>query len=77
MKAYIEIQVEPGNNLQSILSVMRTIEGIQEVFAVTGHADLIASIEASNLKEIANLVTERIHSIRGITNTVTMVCVED
>ncbi|MBE44453.1 MAG: hypothetical protein CMO16_04655 [Thaumarchaeota archaeon] len=77
MKAYVEIQVEPGNNLQSILSVMRTIEGIQEVFAVTGHTDLIASIEASNLKEIANLVTERIHSIRGITNTVTMVCVED
>ena len=77
MKAYVEIQVEPGNNLQSILSVMRTIEGIQEVFAVTGHTDLIASIEASNLKEIANLVTERIHSIRGITNTVTMVCFED
>jgi DNA-binding Lrp family transcriptional regulator len=77
MKAYVEIKVEPGSNIQSILSVMRTVEGVKEAFAVTGHTDLIASIEAVNLREIADLVTQRIHPIRGITSTETMVCVEE
>ncbi len=77
MKAYVEIKVEPGSNILSILSVMRTVEGVRDSYAVTGHTDLIASIEASNLKEIADIVTQRIHPIRGITNTETMVCVED
>ena len=77
MKAYIEIKVEPGSNIQSILSVMRNIEGVKEAFAVTGHTDLIASIEAADLKGIADLVTQRIHPIRGIVGTETMVCVEE
>ncbi|MEM2760930.1 MAG: Lrp/AsnC ligand binding domain-containing protein [Nitrososphaerales archaeon] len=77
MKAYVEIKVEPGSNIQSLLSVMRNVEGVREAFAVTGHTDLIAAIEASDLKGIAELVTQRIHPIRGIMSTETMVCVED
>lgn len=77
MKAYVEIKVEPGSNIQNILNSMRTVEGVKEAFAVTGHTDLIAAVEASDLKEIANLVTQRIHPIRGVTSTETMVCVEE
>ncbi len=77
MKAYVEIKVEPGSNIQNILNSMRAIEGVKEAFAVTGHTDLIASVEASDLKGIANLVTQRIHPIRGVTSTETMVCVEE
>lgn len=77
MRAYIEIKVEPGSNIQNLLSIMRNVEGVREAFAVTGHTDLIASIEASDLKGIADLITQKIHPIRGIVNTETMVCVED
>ena len=56
---------------------MRNIEGVKEAFAVTGHTDLIASIEVADLKGIADLVTQRIHPIRGIVGTETMVCVEE
>ncbi|MFQ5969635.1 MAG: Lrp/AsnC ligand binding domain-containing protein [Nitrososphaerales archaeon] len=77
MKAYVEIKVEPGSNIQSLLSVMRTVEGIREAFAVTGHTDLVASIEAGDLKGIADVVTQRIHAIRGVASTETMVCVEE
>jgi len=77
MKAYVEIKVEPGSNIQSLLSVMRTIEGVKEVFAVTGHTDIVASIEANDLKSVADIVTQRIHPIRGVASTETMVCVEE
>ncbi len=77
MKAYVEIRVEPGTNIHSLLSVMRTIEGVREAFAVTGHTDIVASIEANDLKSIADVVTQRIHAIRGVASTETMVCVEE
>jgi len=77
MKAYVEIKVEPGSNIQSLLSVMRTVEGVREAFAVTGHTDLVASIEAGDLNGIADVVTQRIHTIRGVASTETMVCVEE
>jgi DNA-binding Lrp family transcriptional regulator len=77
MKAYVEIKVEPGSNINSLLSVMRTIGDVREAFAVTGHTDIVASIEASDLKSIADVVTQRIHSIRGVASTETMVCVEE
>ena len=77
MKAYVEIKVEPGSNIHSLLSVMRTIEGVREAFAVTGHTDIVAAIEANDLKSIADVVTQRIHAIRGVASTETMVCVEE
>ncbi len=77
MKAYVEIKVEPGTNIQSLLGVMRTIEGVSEAFAVTGHTDIVASIEANDLKSVADVVTQRIHAIRGVAGTETMVCVEE
>jgi len=77
MKAYVEIKVEPGSNIHSLLSVMRTIEGVREAFAVTGHTDIVASVEANDLKGIADVVTQRIHAIRGVASTETMVCVEE
>jgi DNA-binding Lrp family transcriptional regulator len=77
MKAYVEVRVEPGSNIHSLLSVMRTIEGVREAFAVTGHTDIVASIESNDLKSIADVVTQKIHAIRGVANTETMVCVEE
>lgn len=77
MKAYVEVKVEAGTNIHSILSAMRNIGGLKEAFAVTGHTDIVASLEASDLKGLADIVTNGIHSLRGVASTETMVCVEE
>ncbi|MFQ5920472.1 MAG: Lrp/AsnC ligand binding domain-containing protein [Nitrososphaerales archaeon] len=77
MKAYIEVKVEAGTNIHSLLNVMRAIEGVREAFAVTGHTDIVASIEGSDLRSIADIITHRLHAIRGVASTETMVCVEE
>ncbi len=77
MKAFVEIKIEAGTNVERIIRSLRSIEGVKEAFAVTGHTDIIASIEASDLKGIADIVTQKIHAIKGIENTETMLCVED
>ncbi len=77
MKAFVEIKIEAGANIQRIVNALRSIEGVKEAFAVTGHTDIIATIDASDLKSIADTVTQKIHTIKGIESTETMVCVED
>lgn len=77
MKAFVEIKIESGANIERMIQLLRSIEGVKEAFAVTGHTDIIASIEASDLKGIADVVTQKIHAIKGVENTETMVCVED
>lgn len=76
MKAYIEIKVEAGSNILSILGILKNIEGVKDTTAVTGHADILISIEAPDLNALADIITNKIHAIRGVANTETMICVE-
>ncbi len=76
MKAYIEIKIEAGSNVLSIISTLRNIEEVKDATAVTGHADILVSIEAPDLNALADIITQKIHAIRGVENTETMICVE-
>lgn len=49
------------------------INGITEVFSVSGPFDLVALIRVNNNDALADLITEKIANVEGITNTETMV----
>lgn len=49
------------------------IQGITEVFSVSGHYDLVALVRVSNNEDLAELITEKIRKIEGITKTETMI----
>ncbi|RMF32150.1 MAG: Lrp/AsnC family transcriptional regulator [Candidatus Nitrosothermus koennekii] len=76
MKAFIEIKIEAGSNILSIISALKNIEGVKDATAVTGHADILLSIESPDLNTLADTITNKIHAIRGVENTETMICVE-
>lgn len=48
------------------------IEGISEVYSVSGQYDLVAIARVKSNDEVANLVTNRMYSIEGIVKTETM-----
>ena len=50
-----------------------TIEGVEEVFSVTGEYDLVAVLRLANHEQLAQVVTERMASIDSITQTQTMI----
>jgi DNA-binding Lrp family transcriptional regulator len=41
MKAFVEVKIEAGANIQRIVNTLRSIEGVKEAFAVTGHTDIL------------------------------------
>ena len=47
-------------------------QGVTEVFSVAGQYDLVAILRVQNNDQIAELVTEKIRSIKGIANTQTL-----
>lgn len=49
------------------------IEGIAEVYSVTGEWDLIAVVRVPEWEQIAQVVTERIAQVEGIDRTETLV----
>jgi DNA-binding Lrp family transcriptional regulator len=69
-KAFILIETAVGKN-KEIVSAIKLFKGVTGVDYVTGPYDIIAIVEADNLNEIGDLVTQKIHPISGITRTTT------
>lgn len=49
------------------------INGVEEVFSVTGEYDLVAMLRLVDHEQLATVVTERMASIDSITRTHTMI----
>lgn len=51
---------------------LKGIDGISEVYSVSGNYDLVAIIRVKTNDDLANLVTNRMHAIDAILKTETM-----
>jgi DNA-binding Lrp family transcriptional regulator len=48
------------------------IEGVQEVYSVSGEWDLVALVKVAEYESIARVVTEKFPEVNGITRTQTL-----
>ena len=73
-KAYILIETAVGKS-RDVADALRSLNGIENVDAVTGPYDIIAIVAAPDLNAVGDLVTSQIHTINGIVRTVTCLSV--
>jgi len=73
-KAFVLVETEVGKT-REVSAALKQLEGVKSVDLVTGPYDVIAIIEAKNLNEIGDLVTDKIHPIVGISRTVTCLAI--
>ncbi len=59
-------------NVNSIAEALLDINGISEVYSVTGQYDLVAIARVSSNDDLAELVTDKLSQIDGIGRTDTM-----
>ena len=69
-KAFALIDTAVGKT-EEVVSILNKIEGLKSVDTVTGPYDIIAVIEAEDVNKIGDLLTGKIHAIKGIARTVT------
>jgi len=73
-KAFVLIETVVGRT-REVATALRQINGVKSVDPVTGPYDVIAIVEAENLNDIGDIVTEKIHPTSGISRTVTCLAV--
>ncbi|HEY7857333.1 MAG TPA: Lrp/AsnC family transcriptional regulator [Candidatus Nanopelagicales bacterium] len=67
---FIHTQVDAVN---SVAEAVAAIEGVSEVYSVTGDLDLVALVRVHTLDDISGVVTDAITAVPGIVNTQTHV----
>jgi|GEM_PF-121996 len=76
MRAYVEIDIEPGRDVIASAEFIRQIEGVIEAYAVSDKCDIFAAVEAPDFKGIYELVMRKIQVIRGVVDTRILPCIE-
>jgi DNA-binding Lrp family transcriptional regulator len=60
------------SSINTIAETMASIDGVSEVYSVSGSYDLVAVLRVENNDQLAYLVTDRLLDIEGIEHTETM-----
>lgn len=72
LSAFVLVDAVPGR-VHALASELADIPGVAEVYSVTGKADLVAVVRVREHDDLAEVVTQRISALPGITATETMV----
>ncbi len=73
VKAYILIETLPGKNVKNVRGNILRVKGVKFADYVTGPFDVVAQIEAADMKGINEIVVDKIQAIRGVAKTTTLV----
>jgi DNA-binding Lrp family transcriptional regulator len=76
LKAYIEIHIEPGSDIEKIVESIRKSEGVKEACRVVGRADILVTVEGRDLKQVSDIALQRICAVRGVSVGHTLVCID-
>ena len=72
LSAFVFIQAEPSR-VADLATELAEIEGVAEVYSVTGDDDLIAIVRVREHEQLADVVTRHIARCEGIESTHTAV----
>ena len=74
VKAYVLIEANIGKTKEVVEAIRMSRKGLS-VDIVTGPYDAIAIIQAETLNEVEDLVVSMLHSVTGVSRTITCVAV--
>ncbi len=73
-RAFILIETAIGKT-KKVLTTIEGISGVESVNCVTGPYDIIAVLDMETTSELGDLITGKIHAVKGINRTVTCIVV--
>lgn len=68
MKAYVFVNAAPGKS-EEVAARLRGVAGIKSAETCWGLPDIIARVEAPDLKALQQLVLKQIQTVAGVTQT--------
>ena len=74
-EAYVLMNCELGTE-ESIISKLKSIEGVKEVHGIFGAYDILAKIESDRAEDLRETITWKIRKIDNIRSTLTLMGIE-
>ena len=68
IKAYLLIETQTGES-NAVLEALKKLDQTVQVDRVTGPYDIICVIETDSLDNIGNIVRDNVHTMTGVTRT--------
>ena len=76
LKAIIEVSVEVNVHTTEIASQVKELEGVENVFEISGNRDIIAIVDVDDTLRL-NDVIEKIRSMKNVRNTETQLVLRE
>ena len=73
--AYVLINCDLGSE-ESVISELKTIDGVKEVHGVFGAYDILAKVESKQVETLRETITWNIRKIQKIRSTLTLMGIE-
>ena len=70
--AIVFIQAEVAR-LSDIAEQIADIDGVSEVYSVTGELDLVAMVRVREIDDVASVVADRLNKVDGVVSTQTQI----
>jgi DNA-binding Lrp family transcriptional regulator len=70
--AIVLLNAERGT-VNEVADTLAAFDGISEVHSVAGRVDLVAMLRVAENEDLADLVTNKIRQVEGITDTETLI----
>jgi DNA-binding Lrp family transcriptional regulator len=74
-QAYILIEALPGKGID-LVNIAKGIPGVKTIHLVTGPYDVIAFVEAADLKSLGEMIVKKIQATGFVSRTLTCITVE-
>ncbi len=73
--AYILIESLPGKAIE-LINAVKSIKGVKRIDLVTGPYDVIAMVEAVDLKALGEMIVKKIQATGCVARTLTCITIE-
>lgn len=74
MEALVFVRVDAGKSLDAAQAIKK-LEGVKEAYATTGRFDVVAKVEAADLRAVGETVVKKIQAVEGVRSTETSMIV--
>ena len=74
-QAYILIEALPGKGID-LVNIAKGLPGVKTIHLVTGPYDVIAFVEAADLKSLGEMIVKKIQATGFVARTLTCITVE-
>ncbi|MCC6024074.1 MAG: Lrp/AsnC family transcriptional regulator, partial [Thaumarchaeota archaeon] len=75
--AFVLVSFMPGSDIsqKALAHEIAMLDNVEEVHLITGEWDILLKVRGSSIKEIGDLVIDKLRGMRGVARTLTCVAV--